>query len=91
LRNLQKKHGSLTSPLLQPLQNEVPPGDGVLYMYYEFETTQNKQNMNSDKATVYVPDVVCSGRVFRIVRDRMTSCKTARDVARGSTRSGTIR
>jgi hypothetical protein len=44
---------------MQPLKNEVPPGDGVLYVDYDFETTQNKSYMNSDKATVHVPNLVC--------------------------------
>jgi hypothetical protein len=42
---------------MQPLKNEVPPVDGVLYVYYVFETTQNTPYMNSDKATVHVPNL----------------------------------
>jgi hypothetical protein len=43
---------------MQPLKKEVPPDDRVLYVYYDFENTQNMQYMNSDKAKVHVPNLV---------------------------------
>jgi hypothetical protein len=45
--------------LMQPLKKEVPPGDRVLYVYYDFETTQKTAYINSDKATVLIPNLVC--------------------------------
>jgi len=32
-------------------------GDRVLYVFYDFETTQNTRY--SDKATIHVPNLVC--------------------------------
>jgi hypothetical protein len=45
---------------MQPLKDEMPPGgDRLLYLYYDFETTQNTPYIVSDKATVHVPNLVC--------------------------------
>jgi hypothetical protein len=58
---------------MQPLKNEVPPGDGVLYVYYDFETTQNTPYKDSDKATVHVPTLVC-------LQQSCAQCKSSDDV-----------
>ena len=42
---------------MQPLKNVLPPSDGVLYVFYDFETTQNTQY--SETAKVHVPNLVC--------------------------------
>ena len=42
---------------MRPLKNELPASDGVLYVYYDFETTQNTKY--SDRATLHVPNLVC--------------------------------
>jgi len=42
---------------MRPLKNWLPDAsDKVLYVFYDFETTQNTQY--SDKATLHVPDLV---------------------------------
>ncbi len=46
---------------MQPLKNVFPPGDKVLYVFYNFETTLNTRY--SDIATVHVPNVVCMQQV----------------------------
>jgi hypothetical protein len=42
---------------MQPLKDELPPSDGVLYVFYNFETTQNTRY--SHDATLHVPNLVC--------------------------------
>jgi len=43
---------------MKPLKDVLPDtSDKVLCIFYDFETTQNTKN--SDKATLYVPDLVC--------------------------------
>jgi len=43
---------------MRPLKKVLPSaGDKVLYVFYDFETTQNK--WYSDKTTLHVPDLVC--------------------------------
>jgi hypothetical protein len=42
---------------MQPLQNKPAPTDKVLYVFYDFETTQDTKY--SEQATVHVPNVVC--------------------------------
>jgi len=42
---------------MRPSRNELPASDGVLYVFYDFETTQNTRY--SDKAMVHVPNLVC--------------------------------
>jgi len=42
---------------MRPLKDVLPSaGDKVLYVFYDFETTQNTRY--SDKATLHVPDLV---------------------------------
>jgi len=43
---------------MRPLKDVLPSaGDKVLYVFYDFKTTQNKRY--TDKATLHVPDLVC--------------------------------
>ena len=42
---------------MQPLKNVLPSSDGVLYVFYDFETTQNTRY--SETAKVHVPNLVC--------------------------------
>jgi hypothetical protein len=41
---------------MQPLKNVLPPSDRVLYVFYDFEKTQNTRY--SDTAIVHVPNLV---------------------------------
>jgi hypothetical protein len=43
---------------MQPLKDKSPPSDGVLYVVYDFETTQNTRYLDGD-ATLHVPNLVC--------------------------------
>ena len=43
---------------MQPLKNVLPSGDGVLFVFYDFETTQNTRY--SDTAKEQVPTRVCT-------------------------------
>jgi len=52
-----------------PLKEVLPANiDNVLYVVYDFETTQNK--MYSDTAKADVPNRVCVNRFVRVVRTR---------------------
>ena len=43
---------------MKPLKDVLPDArDKVLYVFYDFETTQN--NNYTDKATLHVPDLAC--------------------------------
>ncbi len=42
---------------MQPLKNVLPSSDGVLYVFYDFETTQNTRYC--DTAKEHVPNLVC--------------------------------
>jgi len=42
---------------MQPLKNELPSADDVLFVFYDFETTQDAKI--SDTARVHVPKLVC--------------------------------
>jgi hypothetical protein len=43
---------------MRPLRDALPAvGDKVLYVFYDFETTQNTRC--SDKATLHIPNLVC--------------------------------
>jgi hypothetical protein len=43
---------------MQPLKDESLPSDGVLYVFYDFETTQNTR-YSDGVATLHVPNLVC--------------------------------
>jgi len=56
-----------------PLKDVLPDAsDKVLYLFYDFETTQNTKY--SDKATLQVPDLVC-------VQHFCSQCEDAEDCA----------
>jgi hypothetical protein len=42
---------------MKPLQNKPAPTDKVLYVFYDFESTQDTKY--SETATVHVPNVAC--------------------------------
>jgi len=74
---------------MKPLKDVLPDAsDEVLYVFYEFKTTQNTKY--SDKASLHVPDLVCVCSFVRSSKMRKT-VKTACNAIRGSTRSWTIR
>jgi len=39
------------------LKNVLPAGDRVLYLFYDFETTQNTRY--SETATLHIPNLLC--------------------------------
>jgi len=50
--------GTWVTCAMRPLKDVLPDAsDKVLYVFYDFETTQNTKY--SDKATLHVPDLVC--------------------------------
>jgi hypothetical protein len=51
---------------MQPLKNELPCSDNVLFVFYDFETTQD--TMFSENATEHVQNLVCV-RQFYSVRE----------------------
>jgi hypothetical protein len=53
--NQNKEIGHLC--YMRPLMNVLPPSDGVLHVFYDFETTQNSRY--SEKTTLHVPNIVC--------------------------------
>jgi len=56
---------------MRPLKDELPDAsDKVLYVFYDFETTQNTKYC--DKATLHVPDLVC-------VQQFCSQCERAED------------
>jgi hypothetical protein len=42
---------------MQPLKNDLPRSDNVLFVFYDFETTQDTKF--SENATEYIPNLVC--------------------------------
>jgi len=74
---------------LRPLKDALPDAsDKVLYVFYDFETTQN--NLYSDKATLqYLISSAFSNSV-RSAKMRNTA-ESACDAVRGGSRSGTTR
>ena len=42
---------------MKPLANELPRSDNVLFLFYDFETTQ--ETRFTDSATEHVPNLVC--------------------------------
>jgi hypothetical protein len=53
--NANKEVGHLCC--MKPLQNELPRSDDVLFVFYDFETTQDTKFV--DMATLHVPNLVC--------------------------------
>jgi hypothetical protein len=42
---------------MQPLKNELPRSDNVLFVFYDFETTQHTKV--SENGTEHIPNLVC--------------------------------
>jgi hypothetical protein len=73
---------------MRPLKDVLPANaNNVLYVFYDFETTQNKSY--SDTAKEHVPNLVCGNSFVRDVRKRKTSTGV-NDVAGGGTLFGMI-
>jgi len=53
------------------LKNELPRSDNVLFVFYDFQTTQDKKV--SDSATLHVPNLVC-------LRQFSTQCEMSTDI-----------
>jgi len=47
---------------MKPLVKELPKSDNVLFVFYEFETTQDTKF--SDSATEHIPNLVCLQQFF---------------------------
>ena len=74
---------------MKPLKDVLPDaGDKVLYVFYDFETTQNTKY--SDKATLHYLSTFAFSSSVRNAKMWKT-VKSACDADRGSIRSGTIR
>jgi hypothetical protein len=56
---------------MRPLKNELPCSDDVLFVFYNFKTTQDTKF--SDKANVHVPILVC-------LQQFCTVCKLQNDI-----------
>ena len=74
--------------LHETTENVLPVSDVLLYVFYDFETTQNTEY--SARATLHVPNLVCAQQFVSGARTCKTSSETAYNVARGSTRFGKI-
>ena len=64
---------------MQPLKTVLPPSDGVLYVFYDFETTRNTRN--SETAKEHVPNVVW-------IQQFCSRCEGIDDCERGCERCG---
>jgi hypothetical protein len=64
---------------MQPLKNELPSNDNVLYVFCDFETTQNTRY--SDKATVHIPNQV-------YVQQFCSRCDNVEDIEQGCVQCG---
>ena len=56
---------------MQPLKNRLPRNDNILFVFYDFETTQDTEN--SDSAKLHVPNLVC-------LQEFCLKCETIIDV-----------
>ena len=73
---------------MQPLENVLPSNDGILYVFYDFESTQNKQY--SDRAKVYFPTWFAYNSSVRDTRVLKIANGIVNSVDFEKTRSGTI-
>ena len=64
---------------MQPLKNEVPSTDNVLFVFYDFETSQDTKI--SETAKLHVPILVC-------LQQFCTACKMQDDYEQDCERSG---
>jgi hypothetical protein len=65
---------------MQPLKNVLLSGDGVMFIFYDFETTQDTQY--SDTALLHVPNLVC-------IQQFCSRCESSDNVDENSTQCGT--
>ena len=49
---------------LRPLMKELPPSEGVLFVFYDFETTQGIRY--SDSSTVHIPKLVYTQKFCKL-------------------------
>jgi len=64
---------------MQPLKDEVPIADNVLFVFYDFETTQDTKI--SETAELHVPILVCLQQFF-------TACEMQNDYEEDCARCG---
>jgi len=64
---------------MQPLKNELPRSDDVLFVFYDFETTQDTKF--SENATEHIPILVCSQQLC-------TACEMQDDIEMDCVRCG---
>ena len=64
---------------MRPLKNVLPAGDRVLYVFYDFETTQKTRY--SDTATLHNPNLLC-------VQQLCSSCEVVKDIERDCVQCG---
>jgi hypothetical protein len=64
---------------MQPLEKVLPSADGVLYVFYDFETTQNTRYSNT--AWLHVPNLVC-------IQQFCSRCESSNNVDEDCTRCG---
>jgi DNA-directed RNA polymerase subunit M/transcription elongation factor TFIIS len=65
---------------MQPLKNVLPSGDGVMFVFFDFETTQVTQY--SDTARLRVPNLVCEQQFSSL-------CESSSNVDKNCTQCGT--
>jgi DNA polymerase III alpha subunit (gram-positive type) len=64
---------------MQPLKNKLPRSDDVLFVFYDFETTQDTKI--SENATEHVPNLVC-------VQQFCSDCEIKEDIETDCERCG---
>ena len=58
---------------MRPLKDAIPPaGDQVLYVFYDFETSQNTEY--ADEAKLHVPNLVCVQQFCSRCEDAEDAC-----------------
>jgi hypothetical protein len=66
---------------MKPLQNEPASTDNVLYVFYDFETTQVTKY--TEKATVHVPNLVC-------LQQLCSKCESIEDIEQDCLQCGRL-
>ena len=66
---------------MQPLKNELPSADNVLFVFYDIETTQDIKI--SETAKLHVPLLVCLQQ-FSTACEMQDDCSQDCDAVRGS-------
>ena len=67
---------------MRPLKNAMPAADKMLYVFYDFETTQNTRY--SETATLHIPILICLQQYF-------WKCENVEDVERDCVQCGVIK